>query len=193
MSKTSKFGVKKRQQQAPPGRVASTAEVTPGIVGRGEQGEARTINSTPNGGPHLELGRLRLKTWSKSDFSIAQTTSTYLHMSLYRAAPERAGRAFPRLVSLPLVPRKRRAETFDYPHVLISRETPTHELHQKHEAVDDRNTRPPPGQGQAGLRQKSEIKHHTIKGRKTLKSRMKDGNTGRQKGRETVRHDRQTE
>ena len=153
----------------------------------------RRANSTPNDGPHLELGRLRLKTWSKSDFSIAQTTSTYLHMSLYRAAPERAGRAFPRLVSLPLVPRKRRAETFDYPHVLISRETPTHELHQKHEAVDDRNTRPPPGQGQAGLRQKSEIKHHTIKGRKTLKSRMKDRNTGRQKGRETVRHDRQTE
>ena len=77
MSKTSKFGVKKRQQQAPPGRVASTAEVTPGIVGRGEQGEARTINSTPNGGPHLELGRLRLKTWCKIDFSIAHTTSQH--------------------------------------------------------------------------------------------------------------------
>ena len=34
---------------------------------------------TPNGGPHLELsiGRLRLKTWSKTDFSIAQTTGQH--------------------------------------------------------------------------------------------------------------------
>ena len=30
-------------------------------------------NSTPSGGPHHELGRLQLKIWSKSDFSIAQT------------------------------------------------------------------------------------------------------------------------
>ena len=43
-----------------PGRDASTAKAAPGRVGRGEQREARRANSTPNGGPHLDLGRLRL-------------------------------------------------------------------------------------------------------------------------------------
>ena len=56
----------------------------PGRVGRDEQGEARRANTTLNGGPHLELGRLRLKTWSKSDFSIAETTwTTYLYIYLF--------------------------------------------------------------------------------------------------------------
>ena len=50
----------------------------PGRVGKGEQGEGRRTKNTPNGGPHLELGRLRLKTWSKSDFSIAQTTGQHI-------------------------------------------------------------------------------------------------------------------
>ena len=60
------------------------AEATPGIVGRAERGEARRANTTPNGGPHLELGRLRRKTWSKSDLSIAETTGpTYLYTYLY--------------------------------------------------------------------------------------------------------------
>ena len=58
----------------------STAEATPGTIGRGEQGEARRAQSTPNGGPHLELGQLRLKTWSKSDFSISQTTGQHIHL-----------------------------------------------------------------------------------------------------------------
>ena len=63
---------------------ASTAEVRPGRVRRDEHGEARRANTTPNGGPHLELGRLRLKTWSKSNFSIAQTTwPTYLYIIHY--------------------------------------------------------------------------------------------------------------
>ena len=35
--------------------------------------EARRANITPNGRPRGELGRLRLKTWSKPDFSIAAT------------------------------------------------------------------------------------------------------------------------
>ena len=39
-----------------------------------EQGEAHRTNSTPKNGPHLELGRLRLKTSSKPDISIAKTT-----------------------------------------------------------------------------------------------------------------------
>ena len=47
-------------------------------VRRGEQGEARRANSTPNGGLHFEKGRLRLKTWSKSEFSISETWPTYL-------------------------------------------------------------------------------------------------------------------
>ena len=52
-------------------------------VGRGEQGEARPAMSALRGGPHLDLGRLRLKTWSKSDFSIAETTGrTYLYKYL---------------------------------------------------------------------------------------------------------------
>ena len=40
----------------------------------GEQGEVRPAISTLKGRPHLDLGRLRLTTWSKSDFSIAETT-----------------------------------------------------------------------------------------------------------------------
>ena len=53
-------------------------------VGRGEQGEARPAIRAPRGGPHLDLERLRLKTWSKSDFSIAETTGpTYPYIYLY--------------------------------------------------------------------------------------------------------------
>ena len=55
-------------------RRESTAEAAPDRVGKGEQGEARRANRTPDGGPPLELGHFRLKNWSKSDFSIAQTT-----------------------------------------------------------------------------------------------------------------------
>ena len=78
------FDKQKRKQHASQGDDASTAEAVAGNVGRGEQGEARRASSTPNGGPHLELAhflaRLRLKTWYKSDFSIAHTTP---HSSLY--------------------------------------------------------------------------------------------------------------
>ena len=51
--------VKKQQrnQHASPGGNASTAEAAPGRFGRGEQGEARRANTTPNGGPPLELRR----------------------------------------------------------------------------------------------------------------------------------------
>ena len=53
----------------------------PGRVGRDEQGEARRAKTKPNSGPPLELERVRLKTWSISDFSIAETTwSTYLYI-----------------------------------------------------------------------------------------------------------------
>ena len=68
-----------RKQHPSQGDDASTAGVAPGRVGRDEHGDARRANTAPNVGPHLELERLRLKTWSKSDFSIAETTwSTYL-------------------------------------------------------------------------------------------------------------------
>ena len=43
---------------------ASTAEAAPGKVGRDVQDEAHRANTTPNGGPHLHRGRLRLKTCS---------------------------------------------------------------------------------------------------------------------------------
>ena len=62
----------------------------PDRVGRDEQGEARRANTTQNGGPHLELGRLRLKTKSKSDFSIAETWPTYLCTYLYAPVQQAA-------------------------------------------------------------------------------------------------------
>ena len=55
-SKPSRFRIEKRKQQAPSGRGASKAEAAPGRVERDEQGEARRAYTTPNGGPHLELG-----------------------------------------------------------------------------------------------------------------------------------------
>ena len=74
---------KNRKEHAPQGDDASTAEAAPSRVRRGELDEAHQANTTPNGGPHLELGHLRLKPWSKSDSSIAQTTwPTYLYMYL---------------------------------------------------------------------------------------------------------------
>ena len=48
--------------------------LAPGRVERDEHGEARPANLTPNGGPHIELERLRPKTWSKFDLSNAGTT-----------------------------------------------------------------------------------------------------------------------
>ena len=76
---------KKQKLHPSPGDDASTAEAAPGRDGRGEQGEARRANSTPNCGPHLELliDRLRLKTWSKCDFSIAQTTGQHICTCVY--------------------------------------------------------------------------------------------------------------
>ena len=52
---------KKRKQHPSQGDDESTAGVAPGRVGRDEHGEARRANRTPNGGPHLELERSRLK------------------------------------------------------------------------------------------------------------------------------------
>ena len=81
------FCQKKRKQHPSQGDDASMAESAPGRVGRDEQSEARRTNTTPNGGPHLELrvGHLRLKTWSglKADFSISETKwPTYLYIDL---------------------------------------------------------------------------------------------------------------
>ena len=46
---------KKRKRHPSQRDGASTAEAAPGGVGREERGEARRANTTPNGGPHLEL------------------------------------------------------------------------------------------------------------------------------------------
>ena len=62
---------KKRKKHPPQGDDAGTVSAGTCRVGRGEQGEARPAIGGPRGGPHLDLERLRLKTWSKSDFSIA--------------------------------------------------------------------------------------------------------------------------
>ena len=77
------FTKKTRTAPLAGGRPRAWPRPPPCRVGRDEQGEARRENTTPNGGPHLELGRLRLKTWSKSNFSIAETTGpTYLYIYL---------------------------------------------------------------------------------------------------------------
>ena len=52
---------KTRKQNPSQGDDPSTAEAAPDRVERDEQGEARQAKPTPNGGPHLELGHLRLK------------------------------------------------------------------------------------------------------------------------------------
>ena len=69
----------------------STAEAVPGRVGTDEQGEARRANTTPNGEPRLELGRLRLKSWSKSDFSVAETTWSTHYTNVYKGGFASAG------------------------------------------------------------------------------------------------------
>ena len=51
----------KRQEHPLSGDDASTAEAARGRVDRDKQDEARRANTTPNGGPHLELERLRFK------------------------------------------------------------------------------------------------------------------------------------
>ena len=95
-SKTTRFCVTNRKQQAPPWRGASTAEATLGRIGRGEQGEAGTGNSTPRGGPHREQACLRLKTWFKNQISSADTTPqhhrTYVYGTWFRAGNERQTR-----------------------------------------------------------------------------------------------------
>ena len=70
---------KTRKHNPLPGDDASTAEGAPDRVETHEQGEWRQANTTPNGEPHLQLRRLQLKPWPKSDISIAETTwPTYL-------------------------------------------------------------------------------------------------------------------
>ena len=95
---------KKRKQPPAPGGDASTAEAVPGRVGNGEQGEALRANTTPNGGPHLELARLRLKTWFKYDFSFAETCRTYLYICLSRVINCQAAGHLTVLPSIPPPP-----------------------------------------------------------------------------------------
>ena len=58
------------------------AEAAPGSVERDEQGRAHRANTTWSG-LYFKLGRLRLKSWSKSDFSIADApwpTNLCIHL-----------------------------------------------------------------------------------------------------------------
>ena len=74
---------KKRKQHPSQGDDASTGVVAPGIDGREEEGEARRANTTPNGGPNLELERFRLRTLPNFGFSNGETTwETHLHIYL---------------------------------------------------------------------------------------------------------------
>ena len=68
------FDEKTRTQHPSQGDDASTGGVAPGIDGREEEGEARRANTTPNGGPNLELERLRLRTLPNFGFSNGETT-----------------------------------------------------------------------------------------------------------------------
>ena len=91
----------KRKEHPSAGDDASTAEAAPGRVGRDEQGEARRANTTSSGGPHLELRCLRLKIWSESDLSIAETTwQTCLYIPLWslRTYGTKMHTAFPLLL-----------------------------------------------------------------------------------------------
>ena len=56
---------------------ASSAEATPGRIGRGGRGEARTGNNASRGRSHREQARLRLKTWSKKQFSTPHRTGQH--------------------------------------------------------------------------------------------------------------------
>ena len=77
--------IKKRKQHPSQGDDAGTAEGATCNVGRGKQVEARPTISAQRGGPHLERGRIRLKTWSESDFSIARTAwRTLSYIFLYQ-------------------------------------------------------------------------------------------------------------
>ena len=72
-----------REEHPPQEDAASTADAAPGRVGRDEQGRAHRANTTWSGRVYFELGRLRLKSWSKSDFSIADVpwpTNRYIHI-----------------------------------------------------------------------------------------------------------------
>ena len=84
---------KKRKQHLSQGDDASTAEATPSRVRRGEH--VRHDEQAAHRMVDLELGRLRLKTWSKCGFSIAETLATYLYIHLQggRRAGARLGSA----------------------------------------------------------------------------------------------------
>ena len=72
-----------REERPPQKDAASTAQAAPGRVGRDEQGREHRANTTWKGGAYFELGRLRVKSWSKSDFSIADApwpTNLYIHL-----------------------------------------------------------------------------------------------------------------
>ena len=47
----------KRGEHPPQEDAVRTAEGAPGRVGRDERGQARRANTTPSGGPNLDLGR----------------------------------------------------------------------------------------------------------------------------------------
>ena len=79
---------KKRKQHPPQRDDASTVSAATCRVWGGEQGEARPAISAPKSGPHLDLGRLRLKTLPKSDFWIAETWPTYLYIYLQASPSE---------------------------------------------------------------------------------------------------------
>ena len=67
----------------PPRHEASTTDAETDRVGRVEQPDARAGNSAPKGGPQLEFFRRQLKTWSKSEPSVALVQGpTYLCLHL---------------------------------------------------------------------------------------------------------------
>ena len=61
----------------------NTAEAAPGIVEGGEQGHRHVEQTRHRMMNLLVLGRFRLKTCSKSDFSIAETTWSTYYLDIY--------------------------------------------------------------------------------------------------------------
>ena len=73
-----------KRKEAPAVRRETTRALSrPLLEGSGGASKVKHVQqiSAPIGGPHLDRERLRLRTWSKVDFSIADTTwPTYLHI-----------------------------------------------------------------------------------------------------------------
>ena len=62
---------------------ASTAEPAAGRADRDQQGQARRANTTPNGGPHLELGIYAQKLSLNLTSPLLRRHAQHIHLCMY--------------------------------------------------------------------------------------------------------------